>query len=83
MNLRRQLDKREQTIREMSNYISQLTNSETIQNSQDILANIFKSFQSFDKLTEANRELSRENQELREQVKGLYNRLIFVEGNLQ
>lgn len=57
MSLRKELEKRERAIREMSSHISQLTNSETIQNSQDILANIFKSFQTFDKLTEANREL--------------------------
>jgi hypothetical protein len=81
--LRRELEMRDRTIKEMSQSLAALTDVTGLQNSQEVLANIFRSFQNYEQLSAANAELKQENSEIREEVKSLFNRIILLETELQ
>lgn len=59
--LRKELEMRDNTIHDMSKALVALTEAANIPNSHKILADIFRSFQNYQELASANKELKQEN----------------------
>ena len=60
--LRREIEIRDQTIKEMNKSLVALTEAKDLSSQKDILANLYKTYQNYEQILAINAELKKENQ---------------------